>query len=67
MKDWLRETTEEVLLVFTNRLELTLGGFLVEVTGGLADLVCTGLLDLETAGARWRFAETGSLAVTLLL
>ena len=52
MKDRLRETAPEVLLVRTDRLELTLGSFLAETTGALADLVCTGLLDLETAGAR---------------
>ena len=52
LKDRVRETAEEVLLVFTGRLELTLGGFLAETTGELADLVGTELLRLETAGAR---------------
>ena len=67
LKDWFCETTGEVLLVFTNHLELMLGGFLAETTGALADLVCVELLDLETVGALLRFTEAGPLAVALLL
>ena len=33
VKDRLRETAEELLLAFKDRLELTLGCFLVELTG----------------------------------
>ena len=51
LKDRFCETTGEVLLVFTDRLGLTLGGFLAGTTGALADLVCVELLDLEAVGA----------------
>jgi hypothetical protein len=63
----LRETTGEFLLVFTDRLELALGGFLVVTAGALLELVFVELLDLETLGVLLRLTEVGRLDLTVLL